>query len=94
MKKKNLFWVEVGVKIAVFVLLMFLALFLFGCSQEEPEMPSGEMLRFEVDNPEQGMWRTYSIGGEETDLFEKWQEDQANQLYEKDWQAYMMDNEN
>ena len=85
--------VEFMVKGIVFVLLMFLALFLFGCTPEEPEMPSGEMIVVEFDNPENTMWKTYTIEDDSNDLFAEWQEWQENELEQRKWDAYMK-NEN
>ncbi len=78
-------------KIGTFLGLLLLVIFLFGCSEQKQEMPSGEMLRFDIDNPENTMWRTYSIEGDSIDMFAEWQEWQPNELSQREWDAYMND---
>ena len=92
MKKKSLFLIECLVKAAIFILLMFLIFFLFGCSKPvEQNTSNGQILYFEIENPPNTMWKTYTIEEEQIDLFQKWQERQPNELAQKDWDAYMGD---
>lgn len=75
-------------KTAIFVGLILLGIFLFGCTENQPKMPTGEMAVFEIENPENSMWQTYTIG-EEVDQFEAWQKWQKNKLSQAEWDAYM-----
>jgi len=86
MKKRNLMVVEFLVRGTIFVLLMFLVLFLFGCSAEQDTM-----LTFEIDDSEQSapVWKTYTIEDDSTDLFSEWQDWQKNELSQREWDAYM-----
>ncbi len=81
-----------AVKTGILVFLIFLAIFLFSCSNQ-PELPSGTMLHYEVENPENTMWQSYTIEEEPVDLFAKWQEEQKNTLAQRDWDAQMGDDE-
>lgn len=79
------------VKIGLFLGLLVIVMFLFGCNKETPNVPQGEILHYEIDNPETGTWRTYTIEEDSVDLFEKWQEWQPNKLEQDKWDAYMND---
>ena len=72
----------------MFIGLILLGMFLFGCSEIQTEMPSGEMVVFEIENPENSQWKTFTIG-EEADPFKDWQEWQKNELSQAEWDAYM-----
>ena len=78
------------IKTAIFIFLILIIIFLVSCSKPvEQEAPSGQILYYEIDNPPNTMWRTYTIEEQPIDLFEKWQQRQPNQLAQREWDAYM-----
>ena len=71
------------------IFLIISSLFIISCSNKQADLPSGTMLHYEIENPENTNWKTYTIEDKPTDLFEKWQTEQKNNLAQKDWEAYM-----
>lgn len=80
-------------KLTLTIFLLISTLLIISCSKEQSQLPDGTMMYFEIENPENTRWTTYTIEKEQTDLFAKWQEEQKNELAQKDWEAYM-ENEN
>ncbi|MCK4590028.1 MAG: hypothetical protein KAT77_06290 [Nanoarchaeota archaeon] len=76
-------------KLILTIFLLFSAIFLVSCSNDQPELPEGTMLYYELENPENTMWKSYTIEEEPVDLFAEWQEEQKNTLAQRDWDAYV-----
>ena len=77
------------IKFMLTIFLLISSLFIISCSEQKQELPSGTMLHYEIENPENTNWKTYIIEEEQIDLFEKWQTEQKNTLAQKDWEAYI-----
>lgn len=82
------------IKTIIFIALILLVISITSCSEQKQELPEGKMLRYELENTENTMWQTYTLEEKQTDLFEKWQERQPNELAQKEWDAYMENEDN
>jgi len=79
------------IKTIIFIALILLVISITSCSGQNQKLSEGKMLRYEIENTENTMWKTYVMEKEQTDPFEKWQESQENELAQEEWDAYMED---